>query len=153
MAELLKLDTRCQDENCNRVDFLPIECDHCKLKFCSDHSNAQNHSCSQIPKNIVSNPGKVDSGELFECSLSHCSKRELTGVNCGFCGVQLCLSHRNQPDHDCPRLKDNVALNPMSKTKELVKNITAKDNKTGVSTLDSAYYVHGYKGQPVIVAT
>ena len=41
--------SHCKFSACNRLDFLPIQCDGCKMTFCSDHYSYDAHSCNKRP--------------------------------------------------------------------------------------------------------
>ncbi|KAL1488932.1 hypothetical protein ABEB36_014718 [Hypothenemus hampei] len=45
--ELPQLGTHCSNSNCNKLDFLPIKCDTCKLLFCDEHFRYANHDCQK----------------------------------------------------------------------------------------------------------
>lgn len=43
--ELPQLGVNCFLKNCNQLDYLPVKCDACKLKFCSHHWKYEAHDC------------------------------------------------------------------------------------------------------------
>jgi len=43
--EFPELGTNCSQSDCNQLDFLPVKCDACGNKFCSQHWQYQAHSC------------------------------------------------------------------------------------------------------------
>jgi hypothetical protein len=55
----------CSLPSCNTLDFLPLSCPHCTLKFCRDHSNPSNHQCPKDP-NSSSNNSIISQTERFD---------------------------------------------------------------------------------------
>lgn len=45
--ELPHIGQHCSKKDCNKLDFLPIECDACKQLFCDDHFRYSNHQCQK----------------------------------------------------------------------------------------------------------
>lgn len=43
--ELPNLGNHCSKSDCNKLDFLPIKCDACKLLFCDEHFRYNTHNC------------------------------------------------------------------------------------------------------------
>lgn len=43
--ELPHLGNHCSKSDCNKLDFLPIKCDACKLLFCDEHFRYNTHNC------------------------------------------------------------------------------------------------------------
>ncbi|CAL8087019.1 unnamed protein product [Calicophoron daubneyi] len=38
---------------------------------------------------------------VYECSIPSCKRREVVTCKCERCGLNFCLAHRNELDHDC----------------------------------------------------
>lgn len=45
--ELPEIGTQCAVGSCNRLDFLPFECDSCHKIFCKDHRTYDQHGCGE----------------------------------------------------------------------------------------------------------
>ena len=43
--EFPELGSHCWQENCHQLDFLPVTCDGCEQKFCSQHWKYEAHHC------------------------------------------------------------------------------------------------------------
>lgn len=43
--ELPHIGKHCAKSDCNKLDFLPIKCDACKLLFCDEHFRYNSHNC------------------------------------------------------------------------------------------------------------
>ena len=55
--------------------------------------------------------------------MAGCPKAELAPVLCPHCEALVCLGHRHQEQHSCPRLEEKVR--PMAGTREVVQGILA----------------------------
>jgi len=127
--EFPHLGDQCDETNCRQLDFLPVKCDGCKKKFCSQHWTYEGHKCSsprlkdvQVPvcplcdQPVPSKPGAVpdeavsrhldrdcqkDRKRNPRCSKVKCKVRELIKVDCNQCGLNFCLKHRHPQDHEC----------------------------------------------------
>ena len=123
MAELLKLDAHCAVTTCGQLDFLPVPCQHCSLRFCAAHASTDGHLCAQAPSNTVSEEEarRMRNKDVYRCAYADCKKAELAPVTCSACEMQLCLQHRHQRDHDCSKYEAPKEAN--AKTKEVVQNI------------------------------
>jgi len=127
--ELPHLGDQCAQRECNLLDFLPVKCDGCKKKFCSDHWKYEGHNCAsprlkdvQVPvcplcdKPVPSKPGAVPDEAVSRhldkdcqserkrnprCSKVKCKTRELIKLDCGQCQLNFCLKHRHPQDHEC----------------------------------------------------
>ena len=121
--ELPHLGDQCAQRECNLLDFLPVKCDGCKKKFCSDHWKYEGHDCAsprlkdvQVPvcplcdKPVPSKPGAVPDEAVSRhldkdcqserkrnprCSKVKCKTRELIKLDCGQCQLNFCLKHRH----------------------------------------------------------
>ncbi|XP_064405565.1 AN1-type zinc finger protein 2A-like [Halichondria panicea] len=52
--ELPEVGSHCTVSSCNRLDFLPFECDACHKIFCKDHQTYNEHNCTEgLDKNVV----------------------------------------------------------------------------------------------------
>merc|ERR1711963_586575 len=129
--EFPHLGDQCDEANCRQLDFLPVKCDGCKKKFCSQHWTYEGHKCSsprlkdvQVPvcplcdQPVPSKPGAVpdeavsrhldrdcqkDRKRNPRCSKVKCKVRELIKVDCNQCGLNFCLKHRRQVVNPPPR--------------------------------------------------
>ncbi|OXA58747.1 AN1-type zinc finger protein 2A [Folsomia candida] len=54
--ELPHLGTHCSEDNCRRLDFLPVKCDGCSKVFCGDHYSYTGHNCPVAYKKNVQVP-------------------------------------------------------------------------------------------------
>lgn len=127
--ELPDVGTHCSFHECQRLDFLPIECPLCKQQFCKEHVKNTEHGCV-ISKNNTLTKEQVD--ELanpvsYSCSIEACKNRELTPIKCDECKKQFCLKHRLPVDHECAAIIKKEA-NPLDSltTREKVAKITGK---------------------------
>eukprot|EP01129_Flabellula_baltica_P016516 TRINITY_DN8833_c0_g1_i1.p1 TRINITY_DN8833_c0_g1~~TRINITY_DN8833_c0_g1_i1.p1 ORF type:complete len:161 (+),score=0.41 TRINITY_DN8833_c0_g1_i1:181-663(+) len=50
--ELPHIGTHCHIEICQRLDYLPVQCDLCKFSFCSEHAKYDDHQCSSMDKKV-----------------------------------------------------------------------------------------------------
>ncbi|XP_064466788.1 AN1-type zinc finger protein 1-like [Ornithodoros turicata] len=123
MAELPQLGKHCHMKSCNRLDFLPYTCVHCKFTFCGDHRATDAHTCDKVENHTLTDEevGKAKAERLFSCSLSSCSQWELTAVICPLCKQNFCLCHRHAQDHQCQSLDSEQDYMP--RTTQLVQNI------------------------------
>lgn len=115
MAELPQLGKHCHVESCNRLDFLPFECAHCKNIFCSDHRTSEAHVCDQVQSHVLTDKEAKCSrtGTLFCCTFSDCVQKELTPIVCALCKANYCVRHRHAQDHQCrclPSQSDHMPL-------------------------------------------
>ncbi|CAD6193622.1 unnamed protein product [Caenorhabditis auriculariae] len=131
MAEFPNFGQHCAVDLCNRLDFLPIKCDSCTRKFCTDHFTYEAHSCessshknAQVPicpicslpvptprgtpvdyqvNEHIQNNCSVNKTKIFtnKCNRAGCKKKELIPVTCTRCKRNFCLGHRHERDHDC----------------------------------------------------
>ncbi|XP_065051105.1 AN1-type zinc finger protein 2B-like [Rhopilema esculentum] len=46
--DLMAVGRHCSRKDCNRLDYLPIKCDHCNLLFCAQHHDAKEHHCQSF---------------------------------------------------------------------------------------------------------
>ncbi|XP_039255569.2 AN1-type zinc finger protein 1-like [Styela clava] len=105
MAEL-NIGKQCSLLQCQRLDFLPFECDGCSQIFCLDHKGRTAHSCSDV--NYIkegSSLTRVTPLRSYSCSLEECNQSDLVQVECNLCGKHFCLKHRLPEDHKCHQLK------------------------------------------------
>ena len=70
--EFGKVGKHCDAELCNQQDFLPFECDFCKLIFCSTHYRVDDHKCSV--------GGDRDSVQVLICPICE-SRIKFTAAN------------------------------------------------------------------------
>jgi len=127
--EFPTLGKNCEKSDCNKLDFLPIKCNFCKKYFCSEHALPEYHSCTEYTAECR-NPSDA-AIEKYACSVSGCKKTELAPVVCNYCSVQICLLHRHQADHNCPKLETGVR--GMTETKVVVEKILSSQNQNSAS--------------------
>uniref|UniRef100_V5I0M0 AN1-type domain-containing protein n=1 Tax=Ixodes ricinus TaxID=34613 RepID=V5I0M0_IXORI len=123
MAELPQLGKHCHVESCNRLDFLPFECAHCKKIFCSDHRTSDAHVCDQIETHVLTDSQAKSSktGTLFGCTFGDCKQKELMPVVCTLCSDNFCVHHRHAQDHKCKYLASPSEHMPL--TTQVVQKI------------------------------
>mmetsp|Transcript_7845 Transcript_7845/g.14233 ORF Transcript_7845/g.14233 Transcript_7845/m.14233 type:complete len:306 (-) Transcript_7845:1962-2879(-) len=95
---------RCARNSCGRLDFLPFQCDLCKLQFCQDHRLPTDHPCSSenVNRNKVKVKQSVSHVPVYQiCQDASCKRREAVTVECAACKRKFCMAHRNQLDHKC----------------------------------------------------
>ena len=122
----LDIGRHCSFENCNQLDFLPIECDKCDQIFCKIHYVCESHNCPVYKKHFLEAAKKVDKVS-FNCSKTGCGRKELVEVICPCCKLHFCLLHRHPQDHECQNLE--TYTNKMVKTKKLVESILKNSEK------------------------
>ncbi|XP_023333840.1 AN1-type zinc finger protein 1 [Eurytemora carolleeae] len=126
MSEFPSLGENCMWAACNDLDFLPIVCQFCKLSFCKLHFLPESHSCTQLvdvrPDNLVKNEVR------YSCEVEKCGKWEIAPVKCQHCSMQVCLNHRYQDTHSCPKLdkKSGLMLNTKAHVESILANKTTK---------------------------
>jgi len=122
MAEL-NIGQHCMLTACQRLDFLPCECDLCGMVFCKDHAAYDAHCCSKYDSAAVRDKKQSDCTSVsYTCSVNGCNSRELVEIKCDLCGNCYCLAHRHYDDHKCPNVPD-VRQEKLPKTTELVNKI------------------------------
>lgn len=100
MTEFADLGKHCHLKGCNRQDYLPFKCKHCKEWFCKDHWEVEHHNCILKPaKEIIVT--KVKKLYTNTCSHKRCKTRELVPVVCTNCNKNYCLKHRLPSIHKC----------------------------------------------------
>lgn len=129
--EFPELGCHCSEPTCHQLDFLPVKCDACGKKFCSQHWKYESHSCpnshvrnAQVPvcplcdQPVASARGTVPDiavsahidrdcksdpavKKRSRCSVKHCKQKEFIKIVCDGCGKNYCLKHRHQQDHSC----------------------------------------------------
>ena len=67
----MEIGSHCNYADCNRLDFLPIECSHCKIKYCLDHSYPESHSCPDFSS--LNEEKKSVKIERIECKFIDCN--------------------------------------------------------------------------------
>jgi len=156
-----QLGAHCAVKDCNLLDYLPFECDHCHLKFCLDHKNTVDHNCSQFKRdqeishpcpichkliqlsdfnNIdeaisihIDNGCKSQQQMKYNCTFSKCTSKEFIKIICNLCHDNYCLKHRFPSDHKC------VAFDPLNNsgihnTSKPIESSAAKRTQTSSSS-------------------
>lgn len=122
MADFHSIGAQCSQEDCKQLDFLPVTCKYCSLLFCKVHSFIESHQCTKCPADVNLPEEKlIKTKDSFKCSFKSCVNKELTRILCEHCQAQVCLQHRHQRDHDCPKIVPVERI--MAKTKEHVDKI------------------------------
>jgi AN1-type zinc finger protein 1 len=110
--EFSALGSRCSDKACGQLDFLPLQCLHCKATFCAAHSSPACHACVLV----ITEPRPLGA-ESSTLSSPRCGAPDCTEIvtlasrtNCIHCGMQTCLRHRYQDQHCCALLKAAIPL-------------------------------------------
>jgi predicted nucleic acid binding AN1-type Zn finger protein len=129
--ELPHIGDQCSEKSCGQLDFLPVKCDGCKAKFCSQHWTYDGHNCPQprlkdvqvpvcplcdkpVANKPGANPDEAVSAHLDRdckaegkykrkprCTKERCKTRELIKIDCNVCLKNFCLKHRHPQDHEC----------------------------------------------------
>lgn len=97
MAEF-NIGMHCSIKDCNKLDFLPFECEGCSQVFCLEHKSRTVHDCSNTnfeSKTVVVNKQK------HTCSYQDCEANQLIPIVCSLCQKLYCLEHRLPEDHLC----------------------------------------------------
>lgn len=91
--EFPTLGEHCQKEDCNQVDFLPLQC-KCGKIYCRNHFNEHctTGDCELAPKPREVNLQNDD--QIFRCSYSGCRKGNLHEMLCKKCNKHFCIEHR-----------------------------------------------------------
>ncbi|KDO32734.1 hypothetical protein SPRG_02432 [Saprolegnia parasitica CBS 223.65] len=114
----------CSNPGCNQKDFLPFACDCCNGIFCLEHRTYDAHACAHagakdaraitcpLCRATIPLTGAMDVDEYEEkkkpkerCAADSC-REVLTASNtvqCNSCRKKVCLRHRFETDHQCPR--------------------------------------------------
>jgi hypothetical protein len=106
-AEVESLGQHCSLSECNRLDFLPVKCDHCLLLFCKDHSSLTAHNCSKQNKESSDCEKRtltLKPTVFYRCSFGDChltSTKEIVEIICDYCKLNHCMKHRLPDDHQC----------------------------------------------------
>ena len=124
--EFPTLGKNCEYPDCFQLDFLPIKCKYCQKYFCTEHFLPDIHSCSEFKALRVETAESVI--EAYKCSVPGCNKTELAPVLCNYCGLQICLLHRHQPDHQCQKLEP--VASGMRNTKAVIENILSSADQS-----------------------
>ncbi|KAF7496709.1 AN1-type zinc finger protein 2B [Sarcoptes scabiei] len=164
--ELPHLGENCSLQNCNKLDFLPIKCAHCKRIFCGDHYQFNSHNCTDYKENQVpicplcNIPVAIKIGEspdfvisnhidrnclekkelVFKnrCSFPNCKRKELSSIRCEKCKLNWCIYHRHPVDHSCSVYSnDNLGL---KKPRETLPN---NDFLVSAQTSSTAKSIYG----------
>ncbi|RNA33684.1 AN1-type zinc finger 1 [Brachionus plicatilis] len=125
----------CSFESCNRLDFLPVKCELCHFNYCKEHYSFESHQCAKYEEKNKQNLTKVAGSsriKFYDCTFEECKQKEMVQVICEFCDKRLCMKHRLQIDHKCPKLDSNlVDLRPKEAKKEfkfeMKQNVSEKN--------------------------
>eukprot|EP00126_Sphaerothecum_destruens_P002451 Sdes_comp15889_c0_seq1m5004 len=126
----MEFGSHCFFPDCNRLDFLPVSCFHCKKNFCFEHKDTNSHDCCSaenlsLQKTVRDNNTLENSekSSLIQCFFKNCpSLKKLNQatqksshfqqlVECKSCKRHFCISHRSEISHECdaPEKKKNLS--------------------------------------------
>lgn len=89
--ELPKIGKNCSHPNCNKLDFLPLQCKCAKL-FCTEHFNKHVETCASHAHEY-GEIKKID--EVYNCSEPHCRNTSIVPLICEKCNKHFCITHRH----------------------------------------------------------
>ncbi|OII73657.1 uncharacterized protein cubi_03455 [Cryptosporidium ubiquitum] len=105
MVEVEEIGVKCNNLECNQIQFLSFECLICGKKFCIEHVGFGKHICknegedarqfTSFERRLVEEKGEKVS---VNCSIEGCSK---VGVTCRKCDKMLCSEHIYESEHEC----------------------------------------------------
>lgn len=120
--DITTIGQHCSFEACNRLDFLPVKCELCRLNYCKEHYSFISHKCIKYEEKNEQNLTKVSNSSrinFYDCTFEDCRQREMVEVVCEFCAKRFCMKHRLQIDHKCSKLESNLTdLKPKEAKKE-----------------------------------
>ncbi|KAI8074365.1 hypothetical protein BC940DRAFT_288055 [Gongronella butleri] len=129
--ELPDIGKHCTFGGCKQLDFLPYTCYHCKKIFCQEHFKLEDHHCPvrsdpnfdvRVPTcpiceqpvpgprhedpNIrvnrhIQNNCAQDKKPSNLCNQKACKAKLLVPMTCTACGLNFCVKHRLELDHQC----------------------------------------------------
>eukprot|EP00049_Salpingoeca_infusionum_P004211 m.75752 g.75752 ORF g.75752 m.75752 type:complete len:248 (-) comp12459_c2_seq2:593-1336(-) len=108
--ELPSIGQNCAAKQCNRLDFLPVECKHCHRIFCDDHWQQSNHGCSVEV---------FDDRRVHACPLCDEVVLPKAGENPNV-AMEAHIASGCQKRTSKAKLKKNVCSQPKCKRKEVV---------------------------------
>ena len=97
----MNIGAHCSYHECNREDFLPFVCKHCRKPYCLDHRQPQNHFCEAVHIPLQKVRVKI---RKYPCVV--CQKNTQILSLCQFCNQNVCLAHRFQDLHPCEKKKE-----------------------------------------------
>lgn len=94
--EFHTLGEHCQFENCNQIDFLPLQC-KCGKVLCREHfmEHCLSSTCELAPKPEEAKLRTDD--KIFRCSEKSCKKGNFHEMLCTKCNKHYCIDHRFHP--------------------------------------------------------
>lgn len=108
MTEFTELGKHCQFKGCNRQDFLPFNCKYCRVWFCKNHWEVNNHQCQDyVMPNTVEKAAIRNGAKIYSniCNFPSCKIREIVPVKCENCGENHCFKHRMPQLHNCSAVR------------------------------------------------
>lgn len=90
--ELPALGKQCADEECKRLDFLPLQCS-CGQVFCSEHLKKHTETCKK--SRFLSDDELNRIENVFVCSKEGCKERSVVPLVCQRCKKHYCIQHRH----------------------------------------------------------
>ena len=137
MAELPDLGHHCTLSSCQTLDFLPIKCDLCCLKFCKEHFTYDSHNCTKYSElSKIEASCNLSPIPLYVCSFETCKTKELISISCQQCKLNFCVQHRLQLDHKCKFI--DSSSNSGNQAKKIKSNEFKFELKTEVSEKNSS---------------
>ncbi|KNE57504.1 hypothetical protein AMAG_18059 [Allomyces macrogynus ATCC 38327] len=116
--ELPTLGKQCSRADCAQLDFLPIQCTHCRQPFCKDHVQPDDHACDALPAPAIAS-GHAPTAKV-QCGVATCTTADFQMVvPCAQCQGQFCLAHRHADQHACVRVGGDT--DPNAKARALLQ--------------------------------
>jgi AN1-type zinc finger protein 1 len=115
---------------CKQRDFLPFQCDRCRLFYCLDHRTPDNHQCPVNHPVISQKPSR--NLPSYHCSVKDCRTKQSFQNICTRCGEHHCLRHRYPEEHNCSVIRHRSVINSTKVTKATKKINKKSGRKRGV---------------------
>ena len=85
----------CELAECQQLDFLPFQCEHCLKYFCDSHYRY--HGCESKQSLSVDDhyqqqrASSSSKDVLFKCQVPRCKKKEFIKIICSVCKLNTCV--------------------------------------------------------------
>ena len=125
--EMPHIGKHCQLKSCNKLDYLPFNCKHCRLSFCLDHWKPEGHICSEIKKsqeitlqqiNSQANNSQAGNSQAGNSQVEN-SQPSISQINTT--GLTNITSTNSKPDKPKKKKKQNPCNLPNCSGYNLVK--------------------------------
>lgn len=90
--EYPNLGKQCAEDDCNQLDFLPLQC-QCGKVFCSKHLTIHVQTCRE--SRILTEDELKTIENIFVCSKEGCKERSVIPLVCQRCKKHFCVKHRH----------------------------------------------------------